>query len=684
MIGSRAMTTRSLDGVDIDLDRLQSRIKKMSVCFGSPPGPGQHEKVLVLPPWHDLASGFEALRPELEGKMPVRFVGHGASLPHAWPAWIQEAECLTVTELGAYALKSRAQTLMPAHEQLRKWLDDCFGELAPGVMASQALVNFAVIRIFRWWYDGSLFGLGLCAIHGHDDLIYLGKGPPSLAPGARPRAPKRSSWATRLVGLSALGFAATVADRTRSYVRSIPARRRIKSFGHGASKPSQWVALYPSWHRMNAHLIQAFAEPLLKKGEKLGFLFYSDLASSDASLLKLVRARAQDLWPGLGSLSEVLSECRVDQIEGPDSFADFVKDMVMAGACTYRGVRNLLHQGPLLLEGGYCVDLRNALEDLVRLATIDVARGVSGARAAGRVAERCNLKASPVVFSSASSPGSAAASVVFEDRGAVTVECAHGFAVDYTETPAQLTCLWSNNEVQDRTGLDRGSVIGAAPGAVCSKPLASPPTKLLLLTNYVHRDYARNGQDPLRIFQKEAIEAIRLVHLRFPELEIRWRPHPSDVPKSVDEDARVIPSMQVSRGGPLAADLDWCDVLVSSFSTSVIEALKSGSPTFVHLMPDLLDTVLSSFVDPSRVFFRASELQPKLEAFFQVAERSTEEALRPERRALEILLGSGPVQRAWETVPRAVEQIRKGDLKIIALEDQGSTSGYGFAQPHPI
>jgi hypothetical protein len=159
------------------------------------------------------------------------------------------------------------------------------------------------------------------------------------------------------------------------------------------------------------------------------------------------------------------------------------------------------------------------------------------------------------------------------------------------------------------------------------------------MSNYVHRDdvIEQMGMDP---YQDEILDVIRR---RGHQYVFRWRPHPADRPEPILRAAEGLPA-ELSRGHPLPQDLAWADVVISTVSTALLEALLVDLPVLIHVTPDLEGAPQMSPFSPLRTFFLARDGTEKLDAL--VTNLADPDVLAPERRARAALFGDGCIPRA--------------------------------------
>jgi hypothetical protein len=57
-------------------------------------------------------------------------------------------------------------------------------------------------------------------------------------------------------------------------------------------------------------------------------------------------------------------------------------------------------------------------------------------------------------------------------------------------------------------------------------------------------------------------------------------------------------------------DLEWADLIVSSLSSVLIEALFAGVPVIAHVSPGMFQSVFAQARDPRRRFFYTDDFPP--------------------------------------------------------------------------
>jgi hypothetical protein len=301
------------------------------------------------------------------------------------------------------------------------------------------------------------------------------------------------------------------------------------------------------------------------------------------------------------------------------------------------------------------VDLAAALPQLARSATIDVLRARETRRAARALASRYDFRGARIVWPHASLVNVAVPDVELQRAGAITHELVHGAlaeAIDhltFERTASTVKILWTELEA---TCLAAYEPDQQQRGGYVPRPLpprrpprqrsADEPIRILVLSNYLSTPPGLDSM-PFLCYQPALMHAVEVATraCRRP-LELRWRPHPSDDPTLVAETARqhVALGLVVSHGSGaplLADDLSWADVLITSVSTSIVEALAHPIPILVHDIPSFETLGILGAVAEQRRFRNATELETRLPACLDALGGA--EALAPEAALRRRLFG---------------------------------------------
>lgn len=650
--------------------RLQSRIERFTVDpaaaeRGAATTGGVARRVVLTPPGAHLRLGFERARDHLRRGELVRLVGHGVTLEHEWPAWVADAGvgALLLTELGAYVLESRMTvSSVGTRDAMRTWLARCFrgtlGDLAP----DDVLLAWSLYRLGVADYDPSTYTDGLLALHARDSIeivderwIESARFAASSAPDAAVPTASRLEFAVNVIGRAAVLWPAAVGRLAREYVAAQPAMKALRerrSSKRADPAPAVWTALLPSWPRMNAHLLQH-----VRDGEPppLGFLFFGTLRSARKKEHGIGHVRAR-LFEGLDSVLD--SGSPVDQLALPESTRELALVVARAAVGSLRALKRVVLHGPRI-GGPHPVNLGPLAGAVARLVTVDIVEAHAGDRAADGIARRYDLVGKPVVFATASPPAVGAACWRLAAHGAIVTDYHHGFSTGAYCGGGPYKCLWALPEVEDRAPLGEHAVVaGMPPVRELPRRAASGPARVLLMTSYAHRDgISPLGAWPWLPFQQEMLAVAEHVEALGLDVELRWRPHPADLDSLLEPARARFPSVACSRGAPLESDLEWADVVVTSVSTSMLEALALGRPVFVQLTPEFQDVALTRFVSPERAFFRAKELARLLAEFVHRWRSGDDRAFAPDRQARAALFGpSGQPASLFVVLQRLAEQ----------------------------
>jgi hypothetical protein len=611
--------------------------------------------VRIRPAQSPLQAGFALARQLLGQGRTVRLIAEGATVPAGWPGWVRQEPRLLVTELGAYrspALISWSQGLRAAVEQ---WLETTFaGALPPGLPAADVFYSVACDRLFQRLFNVARFLEGLVQHHGSArfhcaDPTWVGLAALQRAVagsgGTVSRAPPRQvddRWRQELMGAVHLAVIRSALGQLRAYQRSTSARRWLREQARlPANGPDLWLAVAPCWGaRANQHVVETVGLPALRRGLRVGVLLTTSLDGGPEG--RAAKAPA-GFWPVLGDILPPAQDVGVAQAVFPDDRDDLVATLCEAGRAAVDIARRIGARDPVLRLDELELDLRDHLPGLARLLGTDLMLALTTGRATQAVISRSPGQV-PVIFSMLNLVESAAPGAWLRRAGLITVDFVHGTGADLwhgaSETRASYRAVWTAADAETVKGMGQRPVVTGIPRlSAPSPPRAGRPSRILVLSNYVH-DGWEPADYPLRFHQAELLRAVQLVRARFGErFEYRWRPHPADNPAEVAEGLRQSPGLARSPSPSLEEDLAWSDIIIASNSSSSIEALLWGRPIFLHLSPSqrFLPEVLA-FAEERR-FFHAGDLPDKLAACLALLDRGDPLALAPEISARAALHG---------------------------------------------
>jgi hypothetical protein len=611
--------------------------------------------VVLVPPLHDIRVGFERAR-ELLSDGPVRLVGDGVTLEPSWPEWVRATPGLVLSELGAYRSGSRSEATRGARRAARAWLDALFEGLT-AASGAKVFHGSATNRLFEPAYRAIPFAAGLaealagCTVHfvrpwaGTDVLVRAlerrgaivwtaARGtshapergtPAGRSPKAARRMAHRVRFATEVAARAwvqaAVGCARMAVEYARTRDERAVAREGVRRAA--ADPPSVWTALLPTWDRINAPIVRSFVKPALARRERVGALLYGQIRRGKRDEHDLRTTHGDALWPGLGDAQAELIAGPLAQVAVPDGAAELARTTLLSALRVARATARLARSATSLELDGHPVHLAAMPHGCAALVGIDVVRATASELAARRLCRSVDVRGCQAVIAAWESE-ICAWDVTLQAHGATTVEYFHGAAADSwpggAETSATVRLVWTQAEVDAADTEVQPCVVAGMPRPVglpersYPRGAATAPRRVLLMTNYVHRDSKVDGVFPFEPALRELVGLLpRLTEAVRAPLSFRWRPHPADAPAIVDALARELGSaVSLSRGVPLVDDLAWADVVVSSASTTVFEALFADVPLFVHAMPELWASPMLRYFDRRRIFYFCESIVPAL------------------------------------------------------------------------
>lgn len=598
------------------------RVTRYSVGHGTDPAVTSGEIVVLLPQPAQgevasssdrrLAEAFEIARWLLRPGRRVRVVATGASLHDSWPEWIGNAPGLITTELGAYRAVHPIVATRDLSRDAHHWLRRIAGGTGREDGVSEMLYASLASRCLQPLFDAVSYAQGLAAAHpdaefhcmdaGWAGLDYLRALAGQQGSAVLPAAPSASRrWRGRLAMRLASRLALAVAGQLRRYALSAPSRKVLRRRRSGAS-PRLWLALQPDWPRINRHVLAELDAACTD----YGILLTTTLVPGDVTQ----PGHGGPLWPGVpdGVIGDA-SPVALDQIAGPDNIPMLLTGLGKGISASFRACwRVLKGNGELLkIAGG----LRGRAADGVsRLLTVDLVQAIVVAEATRAVARRRRLRGSTVVFANLNLTDTAAADRALRDAGAFTVDFRHGSGgggwFGMHESFADYALLWSATDAKLTAMLSRPAATVPPPQRPAPKR-ANPIRRVLVVTGYSHDCWSLSGF-PLRPFEIELLHGTEMLSKQHPELEIRWRPHPSDDAGEIAARLKAFPFLKRSEAADFADDLAWADLVVSYGGTTLGQAVRAGLPVIAHVIPELLPYPDTAAVDPDRSFFYAADL----------------------------------------------------------------------------
>jgi hypothetical protein len=654
-----------------DLADLEAQISRYTVVTSTDPSQPPR-RVLVLLPGVDLTAGFAVARKMLAAG-PLRVIGHGVTTRARQPSWASGARGLWLTELGAYKFRGGVLATVPLRDGLRAWVDDVVGRIG-GIDASRVLWQSACLRFFQNNFDAHLFNEGIAIAHAADEVVLHGQtwsGAPQLEPrrSGKRRALDRIVWPLAISGATGAALVGTTAIVARDYLRAAPARGWLRASLRRppAREPRLWVAVLPGYARINLHFLESVVRPALARRQDVGVLLVGNITPGTRRLGDLRRSdQSGALWGGLGFLETKLQQMDVAQCAAAETLSQLAGDLAQATLSTVRATARLALRGPYVTCDSLEYSLLRDVKNVARFLSLDIARATAAERATARFLRYRDLRGATVVLPASSAAGIAPVDASLQDAGASTIELFHGTGGDYwfgaAESASATRCVWSDVDAKLHDGALHDVIVGGM-------PVPAPRTRrvrtdgswnVLVMTNLVHRDCELGGFS-MRPFQQDLLRSVQRLLDQEPRLCFRWRPHPADVERLVEEDLPRLPALELSRGRPLTEDFDWADIVVSTQSTSLVEALVTGLPVIGYVYPEAI--MATTYLHPSRSFFRGDDLGDRLHCCIDDITSATPESRFPEEYALERLFGPSRTPRRFPfasvmpklTTPSAVE-----------------------------
>ena len=250
------------------------------------------------------------------------------------------------------------------------------------------------------------------------------------------------------------------------------------------------------------------------------------------------------------------------------------------------------------------------------------------ARATRALLQRRSFMGARVVWPHASLAGVAVPDLLVQKAGGTTYEWDHGSMgepmslVTSGRTYSSVKVLWTEAEARSYASVLRHqAIVGGYMPRVrpaarrASRPRKSgEPMRVLALTNYL----GGFSGDPLLMecYQRAffAALAVAVPSLNKP-IHLRWRPHPSDSRPRMQATLATHASLNMGvslEPYGLPQELSWADVVVTSVSSVIIEALDYAVAILVHEIPFYDSTGVLSYFSPERRFRDAADLSAKL------------------------------------------------------------------------
>jgi hypothetical protein len=638
---------------------------------GAPPPAPAREVVILIPLEAPLRVGFEQARHALaEGHARVRVIGCGTTLRGNWPEWVPDAAGLALTELDAYLPCDRALLTKELADALRDWLALVFEGAIEAVPAERALWASAMLRLFHPAFASWPLVVGIAQVHRRDHVIctdssWVGGDALSrllsttggtfayLAPPER-----KTGFPFRLAAWGAANVCVAVCARAYEYWKEHPSRSRLRILRSKASAaPGTWICLFGDWPRATRHVIEGVGHAARLRGERIGVLLYGSLQPGLRREDDMRRHTGSVIFPALEQPGLRGTIGAVDQCASVESVGELVANGASSILQSARVLVRIVQTGRIVKLAELSFDLLPRIPGLARLATFDVLRGNEAARATRALLRRRSLQNARVVFPHASLTTEAVPDLVLQGAGVTTYDFIHGSLYDALDihtigrTSSSLKVLWTEGEARIYAPLTshQTSVGGYVPRVRSAihrtlRARGGPRTaRILALTNYVCG--VPNGKKTFRMecYQYAFFEALSGAIRSCPRpVEVRWRPHPSDSRPLVQATAARHASLKMTLSlepDALPEELAQADVVLTSISSTVAEALDYSVPILVHEIPFFDSAGVLSFFSSERLFSNADDLGPKLRRCLEALDSGSPDALRHEAQLERELFG---------------------------------------------
>jgi hypothetical protein len=559
-----------------------------------------------------LAAAFEMARGLWRPGVRVRVIGTGASLPNSWPDWIREVHGFVTTELGAYRMVHPIVATRDLSRAAHDWLDRLTGGKESTGKVSEALYASLAGRVLQPAFDAVSCVQGLVAAHpgavihcadpNWSGLEYLRSLAAESGGDVLPAAPARRHWRRRMAIALTQRLVLAVAGQVRRYYLSAPSRKALRKRRRASTKrPHLWLALQPDWPRINRHVVAQ----LDKTGADYGILLTTTLIPGDLTNPQY----DGPIWPAVTE-DVIRDAAALDQIAGPSNLAMLVVGLVKGVLTSIRAATRLMKGDNRVLDLAGALHRTEVMDGTARLLTVDIVQTVLVGEAARSFVARCPVRDDIVVFANLNFVDTAAADWVLRNAGATTVDFRHGSGgggwFGMHESFASHALVWSATDISLTGMLARPASVVKSPPLPLFRQVR-PIARVLVITGYSHDCWASAGF-PLRPYEIEMLEGAKLLQQQYPELDLRWRPHPSDEPSEIAARLERFPFLVRSQTIDLADDLAWADLVVSYGGTTLGQAVSAGVAIIAHVVPELLVYPDTAAIDGDRQFFRAAEL----------------------------------------------------------------------------
>lgn len=595
--------------------------------------------VIVVPPDGDPDLGLQRALAVTSPQAPARLIMRGATQ-------VQSESPLILCELDAYIPGDKGPLQLELVPGLKRWVGLVFEGAIDGVDVSSAFWASVITRLgLQDVFDAWVFAKCIASRHqlvevtdrgwvGADMLASLG-----VAPAVARSLPSAASF----IAQGVVAASAAIGLRLRELAQERKTRQFLEAQKATGPLPTIWLGVIGHWEFSSRHVLGSLGAAAKSSGVRVGVLLESSLKPGALTDAHRQRSRDERLLPVLSSEALEGAWSHVDQLVSASSVREFAESSFATFRAMTRAIRRYATVGAVIDFGVFSMPAPRNRSALAAL-TLDILRGREAAAATRRFVAKHDLAGARIALSHASLVTDATPDLILQQAGVVTFDVVHGALAEpldmmtTAKTFSSQKLLWTNAEAQMLKAYTSSECIGAVPSRrwqrMSHRPTAHTPLRVLLMSNYgTLVGGAHRTKFPRLGYQRQVLSAFAFVVQ--PSMELIWRPHPSDDRTSISKD--------VSRFGltlstsSLDDDLVWADIIVTSLSSTVVEALAWEKPLLIHDIPVHEADVLMSLFSPTRRFRNAAELARALE--LAAADAQSGQRLGPEAKLRQLFFG---------------------------------------------
>ncbi len=615
--------------------------------------------VIVVPPDADPDAGLRRAFAVTTRSAPARLIMRGATL-------VQSDAPLILCELDAYIPGNKGPLLLELVPGLKRWVSLVFEGAIDGVDVSSAFwasvnTRLGLQDVFDAWVLAKCIASKHAEVEvtdrswvGADMLATLGV----TASVERPMAPSAGFIAQGFVAASA-----AIGLRMKELAQERKTREFLASRKGQGPAPAVWLGVIGHWEFSSRHVLGSLGAAAKAVGTQVGVLLESSLKPGDLAGAHRGKARDAPLLPVLSSVALEGAWSHVDQLVSASSLREFSAGSLGAFSAMTRAVRRYATVGSVIDFGVFSMPAPRTRSALTAL-TLDVLRGREAAAATRRFVARHDVTGARIALSHASLVTDATPDLILQQAGATTFDVVHGALAEpldmitTAKTFSTQKLLWTNAEASMLQPFTSSKCVGAVPSRpwkrLSTRPTANTPLRVLLMSNYgTLMSGAHRRRFPRLGYQRQLLADFAAA-LDMGQ-SLRWRPHPGDDQTAIAAElARFGPSLILSTGS-LDDDLGWADLIVTSLSSTVVEALAWEKPLLIHDIPVHEADVLMALFSVTRRFRNADELARALQ--LAAADARSGQPLVPEAKLRQVLFGESGQ-------PGSIAEVVFGDKRV--------------------